>query len=199
MAEIDTNDDPSNAVLALVLTGIMGSLGALAASTLHSLLGRPGYPVGILIGYIPVYFFILTLLQIEDGAKERFGKTAGTIIDLSSIIGSIAITILSTVFIPWTIFDDALPKGRATLATGIGLVIIVALVITISRAINGMDPVGNLPLSFVLATVLTIGGALLTTQNRTFGVPVTIAGLTLIALRYVSRKRKSEAEPSDDD
>ncbi len=191
----------SDLTLALITTAVVGSIGAMGGASLHTILGRDGYPMGIFVGYVVVFFISLALMRTGDWREKHDGKRAADIFDLVSVFGPIIVMVLCSTFIPWIGFH-CLPRGKAPLATGIALALLAVVTIALSRFIasrekasrnNVVSDSGMPVLVLVFVAVMIVGGGVLSAAGYGWGLIFTVAGLAVLLVRGAIRaagKRK---------
>ena len=175
----------------------------MGGASLHTILGRDGYPMGIFVGYVVVFFISLALMRTGDWREKHDGTREAELVDLISVVLPIIVMVLCSALIPWTGFHG-LPRGKAPLATGVALAILTVVTIAISRFIasrretsqhDAVSDSGMSVLVLMLATVMIVGGGIMSAAGYGWGLIFTIAGLTVIVVRRATRAVNKRKRP----
>ena len=100
---------------AALLAGIFGTASVRPGWTLYTILGRKGFPVGIIPGYAAVYVVCLGLFATENWRKAHDGTRAADVLDLACVVLPMGTMILCTAFSPRSAFRSS-PGGEPRLS-----------------------------------------------------------------------------------
>ncbi|MEL4152653.1 hypothetical protein MTQ22_04840 [Corynebacterium bovis] len=100
---------------AVLLAGIFGTASVRPGWTLYTILGRKGFPVGIIPGYAAVYVVCLGLLGTHNWREAHDGTRAADVLDLACVVLPMGTMILCTAFIPRSAFHSS-PGGKPRLS-----------------------------------------------------------------------------------
>lgn len=182
-----SDDEASDFTLAAIATAIIPSIGAMSGTTLHSILGRDGYPMGIFIGYIISFFILLGAIKTDPWRQKHNGKLGAKIHDTISVVAPILTMILCAALIPWTEFHS-LPQGKAHFTTGITLIILFGTFIGFLR-LTDTEKINYRRIAIDLAiTALILSGGIATGMGYQPGIILTITGLAILLIRFLIRQ-----------
>ncbi|MDN8579003.1 hypothetical protein [Corynebacterium bovis] len=194
---------------AVVPAGLFGTFGALPGSTLYTILGGKGYPLGVFPGYVVVYIVCLGLFATDNWRKPLGGTWAADILDLAVVVLPMGTMILCTAFIPWSAFHS-LPAGGASFVTAVGMwvlyEVVTRVVPVVADRIEGIpreereerEERPPRPMIGLLIGALLLGGWYLSATGQQWGLALIAAGLVIAVAWQVRRQRTSDQAPDDE-
>ncbi|MDK8509928.1 hypothetical protein QP948_00650 [Corynebacterium bovis] len=191
---------------AVLLAGIFGTVGALPGSTLYTILGGKGYPLGVFPGYVVVYVVCLGLGATDNWRKAHDGTRAADVLDLACVVLPMGTMILCTAFIPWSAFHS-LPAGGASFVTAVGMwvlyEVVTRVVPVVADRIEGIPREERAarpprPMIGLLIGALLLGGWYLSASGQQWGLALIAAGLVIAVAWQVRRQRTADQAPDDE-